>query len=258
MSRWIDGREGSAVSSYDPLKFWKFLNFGPGNTTYSCPGLKTLTVYCRGEGAQLRAFLDPTPFELADDRFAISIADFGNNSGKTYYDAAVIFAVRYGEHVGGSYYFEYEDKHSTVAGGRELWGYPKHFAKISLSESGDGIRGAATLEGDAVFEIGIAFDKSVNRAAWQDLRLFPHYQVRAVPQVNGAGFQSFDIVSRNTSKDYKLTERKVGRGEARLGSTVSFGGEKLRILEVLGAEYTVGDFASTHENGVPTIIASLI
>jgi len=246
------------LKTYDPQKFWKFLNFGPGNVTYSCPGLKTLTVYCRGDRAQLEALLDPMPFELADDRFVVSIADFGNNSGKTYYDAAVILAVRYGDHLGGTYYFEYEDKHSTVAGGRELWGYPKHFAKIALSQEGDGASGAVTLHDDVMFRIGIKFDESVDRSAWQDLKLFPHYQVRAVPQVNGPGFQSFDIISRNTIKDYKLIERRIGRGEVILGSAISVSGQKLNVRDVLGAEYTVGDFASTKENGVPVVVASLI
>jgi len=212
----------------------------------------------QGEKEQIASFLKPMPFELADDRFVVSIADFGNNSGKTYYDAAVIFAVRYGDHVGGTYYFEYEDKHSTVAGGRELWGYPKHFAKIAVSATDEGARGAATLYDDVMFEIGVAFDDSVDRAAWADLRIYPHYQVRAVPEVNGPGFQSFDIISRDTSKDYKLKERKVGRGTVTFGPAISFDGEALRVSEVLGAEYTTGDFASTPENGVPKIIESFI
>ncbi len=246
------------MKPYNPLEFWKFLRFGPGNTTYSCPGLKTLSVYCRGKREQLERLMDPMPFDLADDRFVVSIADFGNNSGRTYYDAAVILPVRYGEHVGGTYYFEYEDKHTTVAGGRELWGYPKHFAKIELAETANGVRGAARLYDDVMFEIGVEFDDSVSREPWQDLRLFPHYQVRAVPEVNGAGFQSFDIISRNTVKDYKLIDRKVGRGSVKLGPTISADGQTLEIVKVLGAEYTGGDFASTPENGVPVVVASLV
>lgn len=246
------------MKHYDPLKFWNFLRFGPGNVTYACPGLKTLSVYCRGERAQMEQLLEPLPFELADDRFVVSIADFGNNSGRTYYDAAIILPVRYGDHVGGTYYFEYEDKHTTVAGGRELWGYPKHFARIELEETANGFRGKTSLYDDVMFEIAVDFDASVSREAWADLRLFPHYQVRAVPEVNGPGFQSFDIISRNTVKDYKLTERKVGRGSVSLGPTIAAGDERLRVVEVLGAEYSIGDFASTPENDVPTVVASLI
>ena len=243
------------MKQYDPLAFWNFLRFGPGNVTYACPSLKTLSVYCRGDRGEMERLLDPLPFELADDRFVVSIADFGNNSGRTYYDAAIILPIRYGEHVGGTYYFEYEDKHTTVAGGRELWGYPKHFARIELEAASVGAHGKASLYDELMFEVGIDFDPAVDRDAWADLRLFPHYQVRAVPEVNGPGFQSFDIISRNTSKDYKLTERKIGRGRVSLGPAIAAG---LRVEEVLGAEYTVGDFASTQENGVPTIVASLI
>lgn len=246
------------MKSYDPLKFWKFLRFGPGNTTYACPDLKTLSVYCRGDRAQMERFLEPLPFELADDRFVVSIADFGNNSGRTYFDAAVILPVRYGDHVGGTYYFEYEDKHTTVAGGRELWGYPKHFARMEMEETECGVRGRTSLYDDVMFEIGCDFDASANRDAWADLQIFPHYQVRAVPQVNGPGFQSFDIISRNTSEDFVLTERRAGRGSLSFGPTIGVEGEQMRAVEVLGAEYTVGNYASTPENGVPKVVASLI
>lgn len=246
------------MKPYDPLSFWKFLNFGPGNTTYACPGLRALSVYCRGERAQLEAMLEPMPFELADERFMVSITDFSNNSGKTYYDAAVVLAVRYGDHVGGSYYFEYEDKHSTVAGGRELWGYPKHYARVAMTLGEKGAEGATTLHEDVMFRIGLTFDDSVDRSAWADLKLYPHYQVRAVPQVNGPGFQSFDIISRDTSRDYRLIERRAGRGTVSFGPAISVAGETMKVVEVLGAEFTVGDFASTPENGVPKIVASLI
>jgi len=246
------------MKPYNPLDFFKFLNFGPGDRTYRCLDLKTLTVTCRGDAEQLRAMLAPTPFELADDRFVVSIADFRNIALRPYFDAAIILAVQYGEHRGGTYYFEYEDNHATVAGGRELWGYPKHFAKISLEEHDDKVHGKVWLEGETIFEITLADGVESALDTVSDLQLYPHLQVRAVPQANGPGFQSFEILSRNTSKDYRPKLRRNGKGSIFLGNAVTFDGAPLRVREILEAEYTVGDFYASAENGTPKIVAKLI
>ncbi|MFT4193705.1 acetoacetate decarboxylase family protein [Ottowia sp.] len=245
------------MKPYDINSFFKFLNYGPGDRTYQCPDLKTLSVTCRGDAAQLKAMLEPTPFELADDRFVVSVADFSNVGPRNFFDAAVILAVRYGDQKGGNYYFEYEDNQATIAGGRELWGYPKHFAMISLEEKDGNARARAWREGETIFEI--AMEGGVEEAAKpSDLQLYPHLQVRAVPQANGPSFQSFEILSRNTVKDYQPKLRKAGKGSVTLGKAVSFGGTPLKVVEVLGAEYTVGDFYATAENGTPKIVANLV
>ncbi|MFT4028321.1 MAG: acetoacetate decarboxylase family protein [Protaetiibacter sp.] len=246
------------MKNYDPQSFFDFLGYGTGDQTYDCPGLRSLSVYCRGEAAQLERLLEPMPFELADDRFVVSIADFSNNSGMVYYDAAIILAVRYGEHTGGSYYYEWEDTHVSVAAGRELWGYPKHFALISLDEDDRGVTGHVGLEGQTAFDVRLAFDDDVDGSAWSDFTVYPHLQVRAVPQTNGPSFQHFDIISRNTAKDFELTSRRYGRAEVQFGAEIVAGDEPLRIVETFGGDYTIGDFHATRENGTPTIIASLV
>ncbi len=246
------------MKTYDPNSFFQFLGYGTGDHTYDCPGLRGLSVYCRGDRAQLEKLLEPLPFELADDRFVVSIADFANNSTTSYYDAAVILSVRYGDTVGGTYYYEWEDKHTTVAAGRELWGYPKHFAKIALDEDSAGLVGRVSLEGDTSMEVEVTFDESVTGEAWSGFSIYPHLQVRAVPEVNGPSFQSFDIISRNTAKDFELTSRRYGRAVVKFGPDITAGGEPLTIVETLGAEYAVGDFHATRENGTPTIVASLV
>lgn len=245
------------MKDYDINSFFEFLGYGTGDHTYDCPDLRSLSVYCRGRRDQLEKLLEPMPFELADERFVVSIADFGNNSTTTYFDAAIILAVKYGDVVGGTYYYEWEDKHTTVAAGRELWGYPKHFAKIALEEDASGVSGRVTLEGETMFEVEVSFEESVTGEAWKGFSVYPHLQVRAVPQVNGPSFDSFDIISRNTAKDFELKERRLGTAVVKLGAEIVAGDQQLEILETLGAEFTVGDFHATRENGTPTIVASL-
>ncbi|MEU4779961.1 acetoacetate decarboxylase family protein [Micromonospora sp. NPDC023633] len=242
---------------YDVTSYFEFLGYGRGDQTYHCADLTSVIAYFRGDEAQLEELLRPTPFTLADDRFAVSIADFTRNSGATYIDAAVILAVRYGDLVGGTYYHEFEDKHGSVAGGRELWGYPKRYAKICFEADAHGARADVSNEGASLFSLDFTFDDTVDGSGWAGLSLYPHLQVRAVPQYDGPTFQSFDILSRDTSKDYVLKTRRYGRGAVRFGAALAVAGQPLHAVP-LGAELTVGDYASTAANGVPTHVAALV
>lgn len=249
--------------NYNPNDFFDFLGFGPVKT-YACDELRTLSVYCRGRREQLEALLAPTPFNLAGDIFVVSVADFANIRALTgrpsspYFDAAVVLPVEVNGQRGGNYYFEWEDSHVSVASGRELWGYPKRYAKISLDETETGLRARTGLYEETAFDIDFTFDESVTGDAWSDAKLSPHYQVRAVPEVNGPNFKSFEIISRNAGLDFELISRQRGTARVEFGPEVQVGGEPLEIVEVLGAEYTVGNYVSSRENGIPTVVASLV
>ncbi|MEU4779966.1 acetoacetate decarboxylase family protein [Micromonospora sp. NPDC023633] len=243
---------------YDPNQFFDFLGYGRGDQLYTCPDLRTLSVYCRGDQEQLARLFAPTPFTLTDDRFLVTIADFTNCSAGPYFDAGIVFPVRYGDHEGANYFFEWEDQSWSVALGRELWGYPKKFADISLTADDAGIRGAVSLRNEPIIDLAIRYDADADGAAWDGFRTFPHLQVRAVPQPNGPAFQSFDILSRDTSPNFLVKERRYGIGELSLGQSVALGDNKLEVSAVLGAEYVIGDYAITKQNGIPDVIASLV
>lgn len=243
---------------YDVNRFFEYLGYYPSDYTPTCPELRTLAVYVRGNRAQLEELLDPTPFVLTDDRFVISIADFANQSHFTFFDGAVLLPVRFGDVEGSTYYFEYEDSHETVASGREKWGYPKRYANISLEDDARGARGAVTLNGETIFRIAVDFDEETDNGAWRDYKVYPHIQARAVSDIYGPSFSAFDIITRNTSKDYEPISKRFGKASVELGSSIGIRGKTLDIVEVLGGEYSVGNFASTRENGRATVIGSLV
>jgi len=245
-------------ANYDPLSFFKYLGYYPSDYTPTCKGLRSLSIYVRGRAEQMAKILEPTPFELADDRFVISIADFSNQSHFSFYDAAVQFPVRFGDAVGSTYLFEYEDDQETVASGREKWGYPKKFAHIELADDERGARGRAFLRDETLMSLEIEFDDAVSRAPWADFRSYPHLQARAVSEIYGPGFSAFDIISRDTSKAFELISRRSGRAKVQLSSTLNVGGLTPDIVEILGADYVVGNWASTRENGEAKVIGSLI
>jgi hypothetical protein len=76
-----------------------------------------------------------------------------------------------------------------------------------------------------------------------------------VPQPGGPSFDRFDIVSRDTSPDFVLTERRVGRATLALGPDISFRGERLSVETILGGEYTVGNYAALQ---TPAVIDNLV
>jgi acetoacetate decarboxylase len=243
---------------YDVDRFFSFLGYYPSNYTPTCPKMRTLSVYVRGVRQQLEELLDPTPFVLNDDRFIVTISDFRNQSHFSFFDAAVLIPVRFGDAEGSTYYFEFEDSHETVASGREKWGYPKKFAKISLEDDERSARGDVTLYDETLFRIAVDFDETSDNAAWRDYKVFPHLQIRAVSEIYGPSFSAFDIISRDTSKDYELINKRFGKASVELGPSIGINGRTLEIVEVLGGEYSIGNFASTRENGRANVIASLV
>ncbi|MGC4013760.1 MAG: acetoacetate decarboxylase family protein [Luteolibacter sp.] len=157
------------MSDYDINRYFEYLGYCRGDVTYTCEGQRGLTVYCRGDRAQMERLLDPTPFALADDRFKITVADFSNNTlGRdqfsrgvdSFLDAGVSFAVEYGGVVGTTYYYEWENLHETVTAGREVHGYPKRLGKISLEDDDEGAHGRVTLEGELIMDVKFDYDES--------------------------------------------------------------------------------------------------
>lgn len=251
-------------ASYDPHRYFSVLGYDPGDQEYECTDLATLNVYCRGDREQLAALVDVTPFELTSDVFVLTVADFENctmTQGR-YFDGGAILPIAYGEHVGGTYFFEFEDEHWSTAAGRELWGYPKRYAKISLTKDDRGARGAIWHYDTPVLDISVEFDEAVTGDGWSDVVLSPTIQVRAVPELDGPSYSQFDISLRDTASNFVLTERRRGRASAQIGridiGSDLLGGTQLEILEVIGGEYVLGDFAATHAHGTPVVLDSLV
>lgn len=244
--------------NYDVRNFFGYLGYPSGDQPYWSQDLRSFSVYCRGDADNLRALLEPTPFELADDRFVVQIADFTNATPGPFYDSGVVIPVRYRDHAGATYFFEFEDQPWSVAFGREVWGYPKQFGEIELTDTADRVAGTVRRAGELIFGISMAPEDGFSDQAWADMSLYPHLQVHALPEANGPGFAKFEIVSRDTSKDFVLHRKSFGPAEVELGPVLSVNGVQLKVVDVLGGEYSVGDYACTVENGIATVIDDLL
>lgn len=245
-------------SNYDPNAFFEFLGYPSGDTPYTSPELRTLSIYCRGNHENLEQILAATPFELTDDRFVVQIADFTKSSVGAFYDSGIVIPVRYKDTVGANYTFEWEDQPWSILLGREVWGYPKQWGKIDLRDSPSHIAGEVTREGELQFAIEMTPDDHATNDAWADMHTYPHLQVHYLPKANERGFETFEIVSRDTSKDFELESKVFGSAKLELGESVNIAGVKLEIAEVLGGEYSVGYYNCSTENGRSQVLDSLV
>lgn len=246
--------------SYDIDAFQRYTGLMPGDSTYAVDDLRQLWVFCRGDRAQLEKMAGYTPFTLQDDIFVLGVGDF--SSGPGWADASIVLPIVHEGVPGGTFFYEYEDQHTSVAMGRETWGYPKAYTRIECHESETEFTARVSDYDTEVFSVRFTPDDSIEDAAWRHIEIYPQMQVRAVPQPAGPGFDILDVVSRDPSRDYVPRERRLGRAEVEIGTVdIANGllqGEPLRVVEVLGAELRIGDYRSTAANGVPRIVTDLL
>lgn len=223
---------------------------------YGCKDMRSLEVYAKAKPGVIQKYLEKTPFEWITNDFVLSYGDYANGTSAVYHDMGLIVPVRYKGLYGGYYLMEYEDLASSVAAGRELWGYPKKvadFAAENAVEEGPGtLRGEVSREAHAIIRIEAKRrqEEKNNIPGWN---FRPHLLLYTMPRYGGPGIQFQKILKRDTSPDYVLKERVEMSAALTLSSYIN-----PPILEplgdfqpeiVYGAVYQKGDFTATPEHG---------
>lgn len=226
-------------------------------------GMRNLFAVCQGEEKQIRKFLDPTPFEYVNDIFIVDISDFSNrvylsspNEKWPFMDCGVVVPVRYKEIFGGYYLFEYEDHDYSIAAGRELWGYPKKYAEINLTESKEIIKGTVIRSGKTIVEIECNLSKPIRNVP--KVNIYPHLNIHVIPNPDGPGIFSMRIISRNPSPDFKLISEKFGETKVHLDGLPTDPLSEIGLKKVFGGGLVVGDYLITEENGWGKVLETII
>ncbi len=213
---------------------------------YHCPDNAMAYTVCRGEEEKIRALLEPTYFEYVDDRYMVEISDFSNCDKVPYMDAAIVLPVRYKDVLGGCYVFECENDDAAIAAGRDLWGYPKKYAKITLEAGSRGVVGSVVRRGETLCRIELDLDAPCETPS---LRLTPHLNTHILPRSDGPGILMSRVIARDTSPDFETKSSVSCRARVELKSTREDPWDALGLVEVLGGGWIVGDFHATDENG---------
>jgi len=222
---------------------------------YEAKDQRILYAVCRGDEAAIRALLAPTPFDYVEDRFVVSVVDFTTCVKCSFYDVAIVVPVRFGAMTGGHYVFEYEDNDAAIAAGRELWGYPKKYARIGMEEEGGRVAGWAERHGTRIVEVCVTPDEGAPMPPALDI--LPHLNVKAVPAADGPGCALRQVIARDTSPDLVMKARTAGRAEVKIAPVPGCPLDLFTPLEVLGGVYATADFYATEQNGWGRVVATL-
>ncbi|MFO0995666.1 MAG: acetoacetate decarboxylase family protein [Alphaproteobacteria bacterium] len=222
---------------------------------YQCKNNRILYVVCRGNRRVIDRYLKRTPFESVDDRYIVSVADFSNCDKAQFMDAAIVLPIRFRGRLGGYYLFEYENNDAAIAAGRDLWGYPKKYAAITMTRRGRVVTAKAMRHGKAIMELSVDLSKSVDSVP--RLKLTPHYNMHVQPRPDGPGYTAMRIIERDTSPDYVLKSERFGAGKVTLRGLATDPLNEFKPLEILGGGFITGDFYATEANGWGRVVATM-
>ncbi|MBG9451278.1 hypothetical protein ABE67_18775 [Cytobacillus firmus] len=218
---------------------------------YECLEQKSLAVYFRPNRKILEEWVRTTPYKLEEEIAAVVATDFSSCDKLDFMDFSIIVPVSYEGKKGGWYVFEYENNDAAIAAGRELWGYPKKYASITLEEQGDRIIGKAQRKDGLLIEIAGEWEEEHDLG---EITLTPHFNIRTIPNPDKPGVWKHQLIERNTAPDFKLLRRKTMKGSIKIEGTTENPVHLLDTGDVLGACFTEGDFFATEKNGWGKVI----
>ncbi|ASN04281.1 acetoacetate decarboxylase family protein [Virgibacillus necropolis] len=221
---------------------------------YECKDYVSLFAVVEANKEEVKQILSYTPFEYVNNKMVISISDFSNTDKISYMDCAMVVPVKYGEKYGGYYIYEYENNDAAIAAGRDLWGYPKKYAEITLAEKNGKIYGAAKKNGKVLLEMSSTLSEKIPKI--DEPKTTPHFNIRTIPKPAG-GILLQEIIERDTSPDFQLHEKAFTNIHLKMNSTATESLSLLEPLKVLGGGVIKGDFYATNENGWGKVLETI-
>lgn len=221
---------------------------------YTCKEYMSIFAIGEANESEIKRILSYTPFDYVSNEIVLSITDFSNTDKVSYMDSAIVVQVKYGNKYGGYYIYEYENNDAAIAAGRDLWGYPKKYADISLKENNHEIIGVAKKGQETILEITI--NKQETKTKMEEPITTPHLNIRTIPRPDG-GIDKQEVIERDTSPDFELHEKSWNAVHVKMNTTQT---EPLHLLEPLnikGGGFVKGDFYATEENGWGKILETI-
>lgn len=173
------------------------------------------------------------------------------NFGITYMESALFLRADFNGEEGNYCLSMPVTNDMAMAGGREIYGYPKKIAKIQFSREGDEVKGWAERRGARFFEVNARLMGKFNDDEAQnifaellnlnaDSVVVIAYNFKHFPAPEG---NSFDYNPRLIREEVEFRPNKIEFGEAEIILRPSDYDPwaEVEILRVLGATYTVGN-----------------
>jgi acetoacetate decarboxylase len=199
-----------------------------------------LIITYRTDPEALRAVV-PEPLEICDSLVNYEFIRMPDSTGfGDYTESGQVIPVRYAGTDGLYVHAMYLDDHAPIAGGRELWGFPKKLAQPKISHERDVI--TATLHyGQALCaQATIGYKHCVGDAgrALAALRK-PNYLIKIIPHVDGTA-RICELV-RYHLEDIQLKECWSAPAELQLFRHVVADVARLPVIEIVSGQHLVAD-----------------
>lgn len=137
----------------------------------------------------------PEPLEVVDNKVIAWISYFSASTQGAFYEAALYVRVKYGDIVGVYEPFLYVTSEVPLCGGREIWGYQKKLANITLEvDPKIGIAKGEVERGG--FKLMKAITYMEREAKWEELPFGPIFSLKYIPpsEKDGKPFAELIVV----------------------------------------------------------------
>lgn len=202
---------------------------------------RTLAITFKTSPDVLRALV-PEPLVVnADNLMTIYIGELNvvDPNPICYYEAGIMIPTTYGRDKGCYMPVLYLDKVLPITIGREVFGYPKFQADLSI-EVKDGVVHASVMsEGTSLIDATLHMGTPIPPTAFSPRSIF---LMKTVPSVTGGSMYDVKHLTTAVLRDEKNIDVRPGKATIRLGSTASDPLGMIPVLGIVSGVYYIGGF----------------
>ena len=212
--------------------------FPPG--PYRFYNREFLIVTYRTDLDALRAVV-PEPLQVTDTIVKYEFIRMPDSTGcGDYTESGQVIPVSFEGQKGGYVHSMYLNDESPIAGGRELWGFPKKLASPSLTVERDTLLGTLDYGPVRVATATMGYKhQALDLAAIKDAMLAPNYLLKIIPHVDG-GPRICELV-RYFLTDVKVKGAWSGPAALELAHHALAPVAQLPVLEVISGTHLLSD-----------------
>ena len=212
--------------------------FPPG--PYRFYNREFLIVTYRTDLDALRAVV-PEPLQVTDPIVKYEFIRMPDSTGfGDYTESGQVIPVSFEGQKGGYVHSMYLNDESPIAGGRELWGFPKKLASPSLTVERDTLLGTLDYGPVRVATATMGYKhQALDLAAIKDSMLAPNYLLKIIPHVDG-GPRICELV-RYFMTDVTVKGAWTGPAALELAHHALAPVAQLPVLEVISGTHILSD-----------------
>jgi len=204
-------------------------------------------IYWRGARVQLVLYetreenvseVIPWPLEPNGNRVIAWVSDFPISTQGAFYEAALYVQVKYGDYKGVYEPFLYVTSEVPLTGGREIWGYQKKLANMSLTLEREQVIGVVERAG---VKIMTAISTLERPAKLEELPFGPIFSLKNVPSAEEKGKPLRQLILVEGEFTPRPGQFFGGRGSVNFGRSEIDPLYKLEPTRVIAGYYGIFD-----------------